>query len=737
MYLEPIKKSRQNELEGLPPHILKNIFTKLSFKHRFLFISSLNSIVKATCLQLLFEKIEFISCSCKNYGLTVSRKIKEQVTLKLNLKDATLFKKYLNQFSRNIYFKIDLPNQELLKRHQDITTLLSKVRKIAFLVQNVSLYDYTSPCRSPILLAEFWKCISLLKDILLYHKKTLNAITINFDFGIINNNFPILFSAYNGLVHEESRIYRFDSKYLFSDEYVNYGLFNLKKLDLDGMVLTKIGSGVLNLNNLKYFQLRNNNFGNLKKIQFPEGLRYLFLNLSGITCIKNVSFLNNLVKLILSGNKITTFDNLSGCENLVQLNLDGNSISKINNVSQFKNLRRLYLQYNSINCIKNLSSLSNLEELFLDHNLIDNIQTLKYLSNLKVLELSFNSIQSIDNCFDGFVSLQTLILINNHIIKIGVFPTKLMNLKAISFSHNRITKIENLDNLINLNSLNLSHNRITKIENLDNSINLNSLNLLQNQITKIENLDSLVNLTSLNLSRNRLNIVENIEKLVNISVINLSNNWISDLKIMENEAHLENLTEVNLSNNRIFKMDNLGCFKNLRTLDLSNNLIKVLIPINQLNSCSYINLESNAIDQIVNESRNDRMRSILKTILREKNTFPLQESTEMTLNLMLNPLTRMNGLSKWSNLTHLILPESISGIDKRDLSQLRNMKEMELPRRSNVSSRTLNKLKKKFPNLKIKFIRNDFGASQNRPGFSNTTHLVGRWVYVERNNNHS
>ncbi|ODV60414.1 leucine-rich repeat domain-containing protein [Ascoidea rubescens DSM 1968] len=254
--------------------------------------------------------------------------------------------------------------------------MLASAKKILILVRSISFSKLHSPYPLPEVLNEFWRCMSSMKNMLLFHRQTLNEITIDFHYMMMIFNCLDRSLIYPNQVFESPR-YKFDSQFLFSDKYVNYGLFDLTKLKLDGMNLNEIGSGVLKLNNLKHLQMRRNNFGSLKTTQFPDNIKHLDLILNEITSIQNVLFPKNLVTLSLTRNNIKTFRNLIGCENLLKLDLSYNSITKVSNVSQFKKLRILNLQFNSIKCIKNLSALSNLEELYLTKNSIQNIKTLK------------------------------------------------------------------------------------------------------------------------------------------------------------------------------------------------------------------------------------------------------------------------------------------------------------------------------------------------------------------------
>lgn len=87
------------------------------------------------------------------------------------------------------------------------------------------------------------------------------------------------------------------------------------------------------------------------------------------------------------------------------------------------------------------------------------------------------------------------------------------NLTQLYLGKNKITKIENLDQLVNLECLSLQSNRIVKIENLDKLINLTELYLSENGIEKIENLDHNKQLDTLDLAKNRIKVIENVGHL--------------------------------------------------------------------------------------------------------------------------------------------------------------------------------------------------------------------------------
>lgn len=87
------------------------------------------------------------------------------------------------------------------------------------------------------------------------------------------------------------------------------------------------------------------------------------------------------------------------------------------------------------------------------------------------------------------------------------------NLQKLSLKANKLTNIENLDNLTELRELDLSFNFIKTIKNVECLRKLQYLTLFQNDIRKIDNLDQLEQLVRLNLGNNFIETVEGVIKI--------------------------------------------------------------------------------------------------------------------------------------------------------------------------------------------------------------------------------
>ena len=95
--------------------------------------------------------------------------------------------------------------------------------------------------------------------------------------------------------------------------------------------------------------------------------------------------------------------------------------------------------------------------------------------------------------------------------------------------HNKIVKIDNLQENIYLEELDLSYNEIEIIENLDN-LSIQKLNLMCNKLRSISGFTKLTSLLNLNLSRNNISRLKGLQNLINLRALKMSSNLISRAK---------------------------------------------------------------------------------------------------------------------------------------------------------------------------------------------------------------
>ena len=209
------------------------------------------------------------------------------------------------------------------------------------------------------------------------------------------------------------------------------------------------------------------------------------------------------------------------------------------------------------------------------------------------LNLEVNKITRIEN-LQNLKSLELLLIYHNQIGKIENLEF-LVNLTGLYLDNNKIEKIENIDHLNNLETLALFKNFINKIENLENNIKLEIIFLDFNQIKKIENVNHLTRLKKLSLTFNQIDIIENIESLSNLEILELNNNKIS---IIENIDNFLQLSTLKLHCNQIEKITNLNKLSNLKDLNLSKNKIKKIENISAKNNpfLKLLDLNDNLIE---------------------------------------------------------------------------------------------------------------------------------------------
>ena len=253
-------------------------------------------------------------------------------------------------------------------------------------------------------------------------------------------------------------------------------------------------------------------------------------------------------------------------------------------LERFSKLESLCLRQNLLTSIVELDTLpaDTMEELDLYDNRINHISSsIKRLVKLKNLDLSFNKIKNIKN-LETLTKLENLYFVQNKIKEIKNLET-LTSLKNLELGGNKIEYIsENLNTLVNLQQLWLGKNKIHKFENMSNLVNLRVLSIQSNRITKIEGLDKLTNLEELYLSHNGIEKIENLDHNTNLNVLDVTSNKLTKL---ENLSHLTKLTDFWCSYNHIATFEEiskeLGKLPELDTVYFEGN------PVQTQNMTAY------------------------------------------------------------------------------------------------------------------------------------------------------
>ncbi|AMD19900.1 HCL251Cp [Eremothecium sinecaudum] len=256
------------------------------------------------------------------------------------------------------------------------------------------------------------------------------------------------------------------------------------------------------------------------------------------------------------------------------------------NLHRFPKLKRLHLRQNLIESISEVEVLPAdvLEELDLYDNRIKHIsRNVNKLVNLKSLDLSFNKIKHIKN-LENLERLESLYFVQNKISTIenlNSFP----NLKSLELGGNNITDIgpESLKGLSTLEEIWLGKNSISRLMNLQYLKNLKILSIQSNKLKKIEGLEDLVNLEELYLSHNFIEKIEGLEKNTKLNTLDVTANRLTKI---ENLKHLKCLTDLWASFNQIDQSfeslgEELGSLPVFETIYLEGN------PIQTKNATTY------------------------------------------------------------------------------------------------------------------------------------------------------
>lgn len=246
----------------------------------------------------------------------------------------------------------------------------------------------------------------------------------------------------------------------------------------------------------------------------------------------------------------------SDLKNVTSLDLSNQGITDISGIQNFVNLKRLDLSYNSIEDISQLIALTQLEELNLSHNIIEDVSYISNLSSLKVLNLSDNLIDDLDhsrrlykddddddkyerlsdNVFTKLTKLVSLDL-SNVDEKSNSYPY------YYSGDRNKISSVDNLEDLVNLTYLNLQGTSVSDLSDLEKLTKLDTLNISHSSISDLDDLEDLKNITHLDISYNSLNStdVKTLRQLTKLKYLDASNNDIDDVSVLRGLGSLTTL----------------------------------------------------------------------------------------------------------------------------------------------------------------------------------------------------
>ncbi|XP_019866798.2 protein phosphatase 1 regulatory subunit 42-like [Aethina tumida] len=166
------------------------------------------------------------------------------------------------------------------------------------------------------------------------------------------------------------------------------------------------------------------------------------------------------------------------------------------------------------------------------------------------------------------------------------YPTKFRRITHLHMQEKGLYKINNIVSS-EVEVLYLFGNKITCIENLENMPNLASLYLQRNYIEKITNLTNLKNLKNLYLSRNYINVLEGLDDLKKLEELHIEKQNLDpeDCFCFDPRTIYKisgTLRVLNLSGNRITTIKYLAPLVNLEHFDISDNELECLQELSDI-----------------------------------------------------------------------------------------------------------------------------------------------------------
>ena len=215
---------------------------------------------------------------------------------------------------------------------------------------------------------------------------------------------------------------------------------------------------------------------------------YLKLNLEslGLESIQGIEKFPLVQHINLSYNKLITLKPLSKLKNLLTIDVSKNNLTQLLDFDPPANLLNVNAAFNFIKTFGKVAKNQFLQKINLDSNQITEITGIEELPNLQYLSINNNKILKISGIP---ISLQYLDLANNEISRIGLGFSKLIFLRIIDLSYNKISSLKGVEDLESLMILKLKGNLIRKVNTLDHLIDLallTELDLSENLVCEKE-----------------------------------------------------------------------------------------------------------------------------------------------------------------------------------------------------------------------------------------------------------
>jgi protein NUD1 len=356
-------------------------------------------------------------------------------------------------------------------------------------------------------------------------------------------------------------------------------------------------------------------------------------------------FWEHMKMVNLKGKQLTNLHKLDEfCEQLEDLDVSRNKISQLDGVP--KTLRHLRISHNCLTDLAAWGHLSNLQYIDVSNNELESLSAFKYLIHLRGLRADNNQIKSLEGIsqLDGLLTLR---MRGNLVETLDFSGAKLQRLTDLDLRNNKLTTVQNLEQLRSLSTVDLEENKLTQFSLSDPAL-LWSLKYLRLSGNNLESIDvsRFPNLRLLYLDRNRLGKVTGLLKTTHLDSVSLREQQTGSRIDMSFLAEAFEVRKLFLSGNLLDTFEPQVDFLNLQYLELANCGLRSLAPGlgRMISNTRILNLNLNALQDLsplVGIVRLKKLHLVGNRITRLRSTtFVLKHFPNLTLaDMRGNPLT--------------------------------------------------------------------------------------------------
>ena len=282
-----------------------------------------------------------------------------------------------------------------------------------------------------------------------------------------------------------------------TEKVMRNGLTPLKKLTVVNHDIRTIVD-VQYLTRLEDLNLNHNKIVSIAGVEFPASLRRLSLEDNLIASLQGVVFPASLKELRLSSNKITSLEGVIFPDTLEVLLLDHNQIANLRGAvfppppklvkgpegqKIWDTVRAVHSFGKPVQGNQEIASGAIVRDALRTGRTFDSEINMEVDRQLQTMHEA-GLINKEEDYTRPALPKDVTKIIMRHALQIPSFA-RLVSLKTLDLSHNKLTSLEGIDFLVSLKALDLSHNKLTSLEGIDFLTSLVVLNLKDNKLTSL------------------------------------------------------------------------------------------------------------------------------------------------------------------------------------------------------------------------------------------------------------